>query len=239
MLGATGALGQELVPLLTRAGATVLLSGRRRERLGAMVEASGAWAGVAGDLGSRAVRQRLYEAALAAGRLDAIACLIGEAQMGAFAGLSDAQALRLLRANLAIPMLAVKSLLPLMLRHKAGRICLVSSVWGYQPASGEVAYSAAKAGLIGFGRALAEELAPSQILVNVLAPAAFVSPMLAQFSAADLEALAARQGGHLLSARTVARRILHLLDPDLRISGRLVRVGRIGPTPEESPGPTP
>lgn len=204
-----------------------------------MVEATGAHSGVAGDLGSETVRQRLYEAALAAGRLDAIACLIGEAQIGSFAGLSDAEALRLLRANLAIPMLAVKSLLPLMLRRKAGRICLVSSVWGYQPAAGEVAYSAAKAGLIAFGRALAEELAPSQIRVNVLAPAAFVSPMLSQLSPAELQVLAARQGGRLLSARTVARRTLQLLDPDLQFSGRLVRVGRIGPMPEGSPGPTP
>lgn len=238
VLGATGALGQQLVPMLAERGATLILTGRHAGRLAALASTIGA-ATVLGDLATASARQRLYQAAEAQGRLDAIACLVGEASFGAFAACSDGQTRHSLAANLAIPMLAVKSLLPLLLRRQAGRICLVSSVWGYQPAAGEVTYSAAKAGLIGFGLALAEELAPTRIRVNVLAPAAFPSPMLEQFDASEREALAARQGGRLLSTQAVARRVMALLDPDLSASGRLVRMGCLNPRREVSPDPRP
>lgn len=226
VLGASGALGQALVPLLAKRGATLILCGRRQVVLSSLAADTGAHV-VAGDLTVAGCRQQIYEVADRLGRLDAIAALTGEASFGAFAATSDREVLAAIQANLAIPMLAVKSLLPLMIRRRRGRICLVSSVWARLPAAGEVAYSAAKAGLTGFGLALASELAPDNIQVNVLAPAAFPSPMLARLSTEELQDLAARQGGRLLSTKRVAHRVLSLLDPDLDMSGRVLRIGRI------------
>ena len=60
--------------------------------------------------------------------------------------------------------------LPHMIRQKLGRIINISSMWGQVGASCEVAYSAAKAGVIGLTRALAKEVGPSQITVNCVAP---------------------------------------------------------------------
>ena len=71
-----------------------------------------------------------------------------------------------------------------------GRILLVSSMWGQTGGSCEVAYSAAKAGLIGLGKALAKEEGPSGITVNVIAPGVINTDMMAGFTDEDRAALA-------------------------------------------------
>lgn len=78
-----------------------------------------------------------------------------------------------------------------MVRRKSGAIVNVSSVWGVHGASCEVAYSAAKAGVIGFTKALAKELGSSGITVNAVAPGVIESPMnSAHLSEAELAELA-------------------------------------------------
>lgn len=84
-----------------------------------------------------------------------------------------------------------KAIAPSMVSRKSGAIVNVSSVWGVYGASCEVAYSAAKAGVIGFTKALAKELGPSGITVNAIAPGVIESPMnSAHLSAAELAELA-------------------------------------------------
>lgn len=79
--------------------------------------------------------------------------------------------------------------IPYMMKMKKGRIINVSSIWGMTGAACEVHYSAAKAAVIGFTKALAKELAPSGILVNCVAPGVIETDMLQDLSAADLEVL--------------------------------------------------
>lgn len=66
---------------------------------------------------------------------------------------------------------------PSMVSRRSGAVVNVSSVWGVYGASCEVAYSAAKAGVIGFTKALAKELGLSGITVNAVAPGVIDSPM--------------------------------------------------------------
>ncbi len=75
-----------------------------------------------------------------------------------------------LAVNLTAAFLYSKEVIPAMLHNKFGRIINISSIWGLDGASCEVAYSASKAGLIGFTKSLAQELAPSGITVNAIAP---------------------------------------------------------------------
>lgn len=75
-----------------------------------------------------------------------------------------------LNVNLSAPFYLTKELLPAFIKSKSGAIINISSVWGINGASCEVAYSASKAGLIGFTKALAKEMAPSGITVNAIAP---------------------------------------------------------------------
>lgn len=75
-----------------------------------------------------------------------------------------------------------------MLNNKYGRIINISSVWGITGGSCEVAYSAAKAGVIGFTKALAKELVLSNITVNTVAPGAVLTDMLTDnYSLVELE----------------------------------------------------
>ena len=76
-----------------------------------------------------------------------------------------------------------------MIDKKYGKIINVSSIWGNVGASMEVAYSASKAALIGYTKALAKELAPSKITVNCVCPGVIDTPINARFSIKEMQAL--------------------------------------------------
>ena len=79
--------------------------------------------------------------------------------------------------------------LPSMLRQHRGCIINISSMWGQVGASCEVLYSSTKAAVIGLTKALAQEVGPSGIRVNCVAPGVIDTDMNAHLSADDLEAL--------------------------------------------------
>ncbi len=97
---------------------------------------------------------------------------------------------KVLGVNLTGTFLCCKAVLPHMISKKSGKIINISSIWGQVGASCEVAYSAAKAGVIGLTKALAKEEGPSNITVNCVAPGATITPMLSDLSAEDLDAIA-------------------------------------------------
>ena len=81
-----------------------------------------------------------------------------------------------------------KSVVPSMVSQQSGRIINISSMWGQVGASCEVAYSAAKAGVIGLTKALAKELAPSGITVNCIAPGLIETNMNANLTIEEINA---------------------------------------------------
>lgn len=84
-----------------------------------------------------------------------------------------------------------RAVAPSMVSRRSGAVVNISSVWGVYGASCEVAYSAAKAGVVGFTKALAKELGPSGVTVNAVAPGVIDSPMnSAHLSPAELSELA-------------------------------------------------
>jgi 3-oxoacyl-[acyl-carrier protein] reductase len=82
-----------------------------------------------------------------------------------------------------------QAVLPQMIRRRSGKIINLSSIWGISGASCEVHYSASKAAVIGFTKALAKELGPSKITVNCVAPGAVSTEMNAQLDQAAVDAL--------------------------------------------------
>jgi 3-oxoacyl-[acyl-carrier protein] reductase len=96
---------------------------------------------------------------------------------------------RVMNVNLKGAFLCTKEAMKNMVHNKWGRIINVSSVWGNVGASCEVVYSASKAGLVGFTKALAKELAPSGITVNAVSPGLIDTKMNSHLSKEDVDAL--------------------------------------------------
>ncbi|MCH5271063.1 MAG: SDR family NAD(P)-dependent oxidoreductase [Lachnospiraceae bacterium] len=98
---------------------------------------------------------------------------------------------RVIGTNLNACFYTCKLAIPAMVQKKEGRILNISSVWGAAGASMEVAYSASKGAINAFTKALAKELAPSNIQVNALAPGLIDTAMNSHLTAEDLNALKA------------------------------------------------
>lgn len=96
----------------------------------------------------------------------------------------------LFAADLRSVFVMTKAILPDMINRKSGSIVTLSSMWGEVGGSCEVAYSAAKAGVIGFTKALAKEVGPSGIRVNCVSPGVINTDMNAHLSDEDMQALA-------------------------------------------------
>lgn len=113
--------------------------------------------------------------------------------------------------NLFAAMETAHAATPHMVRQKSGVILNVSSMWGLTGASCEVLYSTVKAGLIGFTKALAKELGPSNIRVNSVAPGMIETDMNAHLSEEDIHALAEETPlCRIGTAEDVARTLLFL-----------------------------
>lgn len=147
------------------------------------------------------------------GGLQALVCNAGIAQQKLFTDTTDDDWRRIMAVDLDGAFYACRAALPGMIRRKYGRILLVSSMWGQTGGSCEVAYSAAKAGLIGLGKALAKEEGPSGITVNILAPGVIDTDMMAGFTPEDQAVLAEETPvGRLGTAEEVARTLVFLAD---------------------------
>ncbi len=96
-----------------------------------------------------------------------------------------------IRTNLTSMFNTCKLVIPKMLKYKAGKIINVSSVWGNTGSAMETAYSASKGGVNAFTKALAKELAPSNIQVNAIAPGVIDTDMNSHLSPEEREALIA------------------------------------------------
>ena len=101
--------------------------------------------------------------------------------------------------------------LPEMINNKHGKIINVSSIWGQVGASMEVCYSTSKASLIGYTKALAKELAPSNINVNCVCPGVIDTPINNRFSITEMQDLAQETPlGRIGKAEEVAELIAFL-----------------------------
>lgn len=113
----------------------------------------------------------------------------GIAQQKLFTDITDDDWNRMIGVNLTGTFNTCRAVLPFMVHEKKGKIINISSMWGQVGASCEVHYSASKAGVIGLTKALAQEVAPSGITVNCVAPGAVETKMMASFTPEDIFSL--------------------------------------------------
>lgn len=118
-----------------------------------------------GDLSDAAVCNELFKSIES---LDVLINNAGISYVGLLSDMTDKEWSRVMGVNLNAPFYLSRLAIPMFLKKHEGKIINITSVWGEVGASTEVAYSASKGGLIAFTKALAKELAPSNIAVNAI-----------------------------------------------------------------------
>lgn len=123
------------------------------------------------------------------GKVDVLVCNAGIAQQKLFTDITDEDWSNMINTNLTGCFNCCRAASKVMISNHSGSILNISSMWGISGASCEVHYSASKAGVIGLTKALAKELAPSNVRVNCVAPGVVKTDMLSSFSDQDLKEL--------------------------------------------------
>lgn len=173
-----------------------------------------------------------FAAALAQlGHIDALVNNAGVSLNCLLQDTTDAQWREVLDVNLTGAFYATRAALPGMIARQTGRIVNISSIWGQVGGSMEAAYSAAKAGLLGLTKALAQEVGPSGITVNAIAPGATRTAMLEAYGSETLAAIAQETPlGRLCEPAEIARVALWLCGDDAAmLTGQVLGVsgGRV------------
>ncbi len=170
--GASGGLGGAIARALHRQGAVVVLSGTRRDALAALAAELGERAHVCqADLRDAGAADALMAAAeVAAGPLHILVNNAGLTRDMLALRLKDDDWDTVLDVDLGAPFRLARAALRGMLRRRAGRIIGIGSIVGTTGNPGQANYAAAKAGLVGMSKALAQEVGSRGITVNVVAP---------------------------------------------------------------------
>ena len=190
--GASGGIGAAIARALHAQGAVVALSGTRREALDTLAAELGERAHVCpADLRDAAAAEGLVAAAeAAAGPLAILVNNAGLTRDMLALRMKDEDWATVLEVDLTAPFRLARAAMKGMLRRKAGRIISIGSIVGATGNPGQANYAAAKAGLVGMTKALAQEVASRGITVNMIAPGFVVTAMTDALDAAQKEKLA-------------------------------------------------
>ncbi len=215
--GASRGIGAETARLLARDGCRLVLGCHKNKELAEALcqelAASGAEAvAYSGDIADPEAAAGLIECAVKTyGGLDILINNAGISEIKLFTDTTPEDWRRMFSVNMDGIYNTCRAAVPLMVRQHSGSIVNVSSIWGVTGASCEVAYSASKAAVIGFTKALAKELGPSFIRVNCVAPGAVETEMNAHLTEEDRKLLEEEIPlGRLGTAREAAEAIAFL-----------------------------
>lgn len=212
--GGSRGIGKAMVELFSKNGYNVAFTYKSSENEATeLAEKTGALAIKADSTSPEDVVVAVSRTVSELGGLD---ILINNAAVSSFGLLTDItleEWRRVLDTSLTGAFLYSKYAIPEMLKKKQGRIINITSMWGIVGSSCEVHYSAAKAGIIGFTKALAKELGPSGITVNAIAPGVVNTDMNKCFGDDDIEALCEETPvGRICEPYEIARCALFLAD---------------------------
>ncbi|WP_062011636.1 3-oxoacyl-[acyl-carrier-protein] reductase [Aureimonas sp. AU4] len=189
--GASGGIGEAIARKLHAAGAVVGLHGTRREKLEALAGEFGERVHVfPADLGDRTAQSALAETAEAElGGVDILVNNAGITKDGLFVRMSDEDWDRIIEVDLTSAFRLTRGLTHPMMRRRFGRIINITSVVAVTGNPGQANYCAAKAGMIGFSKSLAQEIASRNVTVNCIAPGFIASAMTDKLNEKQQEAI--------------------------------------------------
>ena len=191
--GSSRGIGAEIVKELARLGHRVILNYNKSEQCAKDVENNLKKQGYTVDIFKADVSKKdeainLINFALDKyGKIDVLVNNAGISQSKLFTEITDEDWNDMINSNLNSAFYCTREAAKNMIHNKEGLIINISSIWGITGASMEVHYSTSKAGLIGFTKALAKELGPSNIRVNAIAPGIIDTDMNKEYSDEDIE----------------------------------------------------
>jgi 3-oxoacyl-[acyl-carrier protein] reductase len=209
-------IGRAVALLLAREGAKVVVNSAREESCGAVAAeiaaAGGQAVAHAGDVGLPEVAQALVDRAVAQfGGLHILVNNAGITRDQLLMRMKDDDWDEVMRVNLKSVYLLTKAATKPMMKQRMGRVINVGSIVGLIGNAGQSNYCAAKAGLVGFTKAIARELGSRNILVNTIAPGFIETDMTANLpEAAKSRLMADIPLGRLGTADDVAGAVLFL-----------------------------
>jgi 3-oxoacyl-[acyl-carrier protein] reductase len=211
--GATGGIGGAIAKALHAQGATVAISGTRRDALDAL----------AGELGERvhvlpcdladseAVEKLVPQAEEAMGGLDILVANAGVTRDNLFVQLRDEDWDKVLAVNLTGTFRLARAAVRGMMRRRFGRIIAITSVVGVTGNAGQGNYAAAKAGMIGMVKSVAQEYARRNVTANCIAPGMIATPMTDKLNEKQREAILSRiPAGRLGTPAEIAGAVIYL-----------------------------
>jgi 3-oxoacyl-[acyl-carrier protein] reductase len=192
--GATGGIGASVARALHAQGASVAITGRRAAELEALAAELGERVLVApADLADPAAPAALVEKIEGAlGGLDILVNNAGFTRDMLALRMGDADWAAVLDVDLTAPFRLARSALRGMMKRRHGRIVSIASIVGVTGNAGQANYAAAKAGLIGMSKSLAQEVATRGVTVNVVAPGFVKTAMTDALGEAQRTALLSR-----------------------------------------------
>ncbi|HEY4098268.1 MAG TPA: glucose 1-dehydrogenase [Baekduia sp.] len=170
--GAGRGIGQAIAARFVAAGATVLAVDLDEAALHEAAAATGAIPVVADVSKTADVERTVAQALDAGGRVDVVVNNAGVLLEGPLAAIEDGDWDAVLRVHLGGTYRFTRACIPAFTRGGGGRVVNVTSFTGLHGVPGQTAYSAAKAGIVGFTKSAAKELAPLGVTVNAIAPLA-------------------------------------------------------------------
>ncbi len=218
--GGTRGIGEATAKLLAKNGYKVYINYLKSDEKAQKLAQEIGVVPVKADVSSPKETKEMFDLV---GGVDVLINNAGIAQQKLFTDITSDEWERMLGVNLTGVFNCTKGALPYMINKKSGCIINISSMWGICGASCEVHYSAAKAGVIGFTKALAKEVAPSGIRVNCIAPGMIDTEMNNGFDDETVEMIKEETPlGIIGKPEDIANCVLYLIEQGQFITGQVI-----------------